>query len=237
MIDIQQNLLRIGNEITQISKELNTSPEAVTLVAVSKTQPLDLIAEAYQHGQRDFAENYVQEAVEKIHNWNDSLEYELDPIVWHYIGKIQSNKCLTISQNFDWVHSLASIKHAKRLNEFRQADRAPLNICVQVQIEKEPHRNGIGLEELNDFLHSVSEFPRLKVRGIMSVLPKTWRDERANYGFNLIRNKYRELKNEHTELDTLSIGMSSDYKNALYCGSTMLRLGSSIFGPRNYNPV
>ena len=232
MIDIKQNLLQIRNEITQISLKSVRSADEVTLVAVSKTKPLELIAEAYQCGQRHFAENYVQEGVEKIHNWATSQNASMDPIIWHFIGSIQSNKCASIAQNFDWIHSLASVKHARRLNSYRQELQTPLNVCIQVQIKNESQRSGLALDEVTEFLPQIADFPLLNVRGLMCVLPVGWQGEQANYGFDLVHKKFIELKAKHTNLDTLSLGMSGDYRNALSHGSTMLRLGSAVFGKR-----
>jgi len=234
MLDIQQNLLQIRNEISQICRKSGHPPEKICLVAVSKTKPLTLIADAYAHGQRDFAENYVQEGLEKILQWNKDHLVEGDPITWHFIGKIQSNKCLIIARHFSWVHSLASVKHAKRLNDFRKDHQSPLNICIQIQIQSEQQRNGLNLDEVEDFFTQIINMPRLKLRGLMCVLPKGWLDEKADYGFNLVQKKFIELKNKYPNLDTLSLGMSNDYVNALNNGSNMIRLGSAIFGQRKY---
>ncbi len=232
MIDIQQNLLQICNEIAQITEISGRQSKDVTVVAVSKNKPLELIAEAYLNGQRHFAENYVQEGVEKINNWNATQENQHDPIIWHFIGKVQSNKCATIAHNFSWVHSLASIKHAKRLNEFRNEGAAPLNVCIQVQIEKETQRNGLLLDEVSDFLQEASNLQQLNIRGLMCVLPLGWVDDKAEYGFKLVQKKFIALKKQFPIFDTLSLGMSNDYAQALNAGSTMLRLGSAIFGQR-----
>lgn len=232
MIDIKQNLLQIRNEIAQISEMSGRESKDVTLVAVSKTKSIELIEEAFHSGQRHFAENYAQEGVEKIHNWNAKHEHQDDPIIWHFIGSIQSNKCASIAQNFSWVHSLANFKHAKRLNEFRKVNQVPLNVCIQVQIEKEPQRNGLLLDELSDFLIATSNLQQLKIRGLMCVLPAGWVDDKADYGFKLVQKKFIDLKKQFPSFDTLSLGMSNDYAQALNAGSTMLRLGSAIFGQR-----
>lgn len=233
MLDIQQNLLQIRNEIAQIAQKSGRSADEVTLVAVSKTKPIEFIAEAFKCGQRHFAENYVLEGVEKIHNWNSESDNQLDSIIWHYIGKIQSNKCAAIAQNFDWVHSLASIKHAKRLNEFRSETLSPLNVCVQVQINAEAQRNGLMLDQVDEFLQHLDKFQRLNIRGLMCVLPVGWLDDKADYGFELVQEKFIELKSQYSKFDTLSIGMSGDYASAIRSGSSMLRIGSAIFGKRH----
>lgn len=232
MLDIKYNLSQIRYQIAQVSEQFSRNSEDICLVAVSKTKPVELILEAYDCGQLHFAENYLQEATEKIKFFSKHHPQKNSEITWHFIGHIQSNKCREIAHHFSWVHSLVSLKHAQRLNRFRENIAKPLNICIQVEIETQDHRNGIPLTEAHELVHRLKDLKNLKIRGLMCVLPLNWTNDQATIGFQLVKNEYDQLKQHFPEIDTLSIGMSNDFKQAIQAGSTLLRLGSSIFGAR-----
>lgn len=198
---------------------------SVQLLAVSKTKPATDIAILYRLGQRHFAENYLQEALEK------QRKLAAFNISWHFIGSIQSNKTKFIATHFDWVHSVERLKIAQRLDEQRPEGFPPLNICLQVNISQEPSKAGISLEELPALVNAVSILPRLKLRGVMAIP-----EPELNYSKQ--RLPYRQLYQSVTqlnrpELDTFSFGMSDDLKAAIMEGSTIVRIGTALFGKRS----
>ena len=232
MLDIPNNLYRIRDEISRIAILNARHPQDLRLIAVSKTQTLETIANAYAAGQRDFAENYIQEAADKIiSSKEDSSTFSHD-ICWHYIGQIQSNKCKSIAKHFDWVHSLSKVKHAQKLDRSRAQHSNSLQICIQVSLEQKSGRNGLALDEVQPFIEQIKNLPNLSLRGLMCVLPEGWSGSKAYDGFNKVHDLFKELKKDYPNLDTLSMGMSSDYPDAIKAGATMLRLGSVIFGAR-----
>jgi hypothetical protein len=199
---------------------------AVTLLAVSKAQPADKLREAYEIGQTQFGENYLQEAL------NKQAELADLNIEWHFIGPIQSNKTQPIAQHFSWVHGVDRLKIAQRLSDARPADLPPLQICLQVNISGEASKSGIAPNEILDLVKVVSALPRLTLRGLMTIPEPT--DDKTLQGqqFKQMRDLLNALKNEGFALDTLSMGMSSDYKIAIEEGATIVRIGSAIFGAR-----
>ena len=213
----------------QIAKAAATSPyqQHVKLIAVSKTKPAALVRAAYEAGQQDFGENYLQEAIEKIQS------LEALPLTWHFIGPIQSNKTKPIAQYFDWVHSVDRLKIASRLNEAR-AESTPLNICLQVNISHESSKSGVSLSELSDLAHQISQMPHLKLRGLMAI-PAPSQDlavQREN--FSQLAKAFQILQKQipNAPLDTLSMGMSNDLEAAILEGATYVRVGTAIFGER-----
>lgn len=195
-------------------------------VAVSKRQSLDKIQACYALGQRDFGENYVQEGVAKIGALSD-----LD-ITWHFLGAIQSNKTKLLATHFDWVQSLDRLDIAAKLNRHCEALNKYLNICVAINVDKESQKSGIDVSELPNFLLACREYKFLNVRGIM-VLPKPRYNEIEQRDvFNMVKALYDQLNQQGFTLDTLSMGMSNDYKVALTCGSNMVRVGAKLFGVR-----
>jgi pyridoxal phosphate enzyme (YggS family) len=232
MLDIPNNLFRIRNEISEIYESSGHKIPVPRLIAVSKTQSIEKIAQAYAAGQRDFAENYVQEAVEKIHNCKLNDATSDDDICWHFIGRIQGNKCKDIAQNFTWVHTLCDLGHAKKLDRLRTTDVRPLQICIQVGFEQKSGRNGIQFSDVLHFIEQLQEYKNIKIRGLMTVLPLGWTGKKAYQAFKELKNLQLELQQTFNELDTLSMGMSGDYQEALKAGANMLRLGTAIFGAR-----
>lgn len=219
--NIAQRLEEIQANILSVS-----SDRPVTLVAVSKTKPAAQIREAFLAGQTHFGENYLQECISKQAELSDL------PIIWHYIGPIQSNKTQLIAQHFSWVHSIDRLKIAKRLNDARPAEMPPLQICIQINISNESTKSGVLIAELEGLASAFSEFERLKLRGLM-VIPAPSQDvTQQSSQFSAIKSAFDALNNKGFELDTLSMGMSSDYLVAIKNGANMVRIGSKIFGAR-----
>lgn len=197
---------------------------SVRLIAVSKTQPADAIRAAYALGQRDFGENYLQEALDKQKQVRD-----LD-IVWHFIGPIQSNKTRAIAENFAWVHSIDRLKIAERLSAQRPAHLPPLNVLIQVNISGEASKSGAELAVLPELARAVRSLPHLRLRGLMTLPAPTPDYAQQRQAFRTLREAMSGLG--MSELDTLSMGMSDDLEAAVVEGATLIRLGTAIFGPR-----
>ncbi len=237
MINIKDNLDKIKAQIQQACQqsgrfiplgELSPQSPIVSLLAVSKTKPASLIEQAYLAGQHEFGENYLQEAVEKI----TELAH-LPEIVWHFIGPIQSNKTKQIANNFSWVHSVDREKVALRLNQHLTDDNphnTPLNICLQVNISNEESKSGISIEQVFSLAKIVDNCDKLTLRGLMAVPEKN--APKACY--EQMQHLFTQLKEQYPSVDTLSLGMSSDLDNAVAHGSTMVRVGTAIFGAREY---
>ncbi|MAW34654.1 MAG: YggS family pyridoxal phosphate-dependent enzyme [Gammaproteobacteria bacterium] len=226
MDKIGKNILKIKQDIKAAEKKFNRDSNSVLLMAVSKTQSVENILKAYEAGQRDFGENYVQESIEKI------VELKNLDITWHFIGKIQSNKSKYIAENFDWIHSIDKISTLKKINDLRKNVEEKLNVCVQVNIDSEDSKSGILVNEVEDFIVKASKFEKLKIRGLMAI-PMYHPDYVSQYKtFAKIKNLFDSLIKKNFKLDTLSIGMSSDYNAAIEAGSTIVRIGTSIFGER-----
>ena len=226
---IPKNISQINQNI-QEAITLNSFDEKVTLVAVSKGQPFTNIVTAFDAGIINFGENYLQEALDK------KSHLEKLAIQWHFLGPIQSNKCKLITENFDWVHSIDRVKVMKLLNDFRPSYMRPLNICIQINSSGEETKSGIAInnahEYLNDLFASLRELPMLKLRGIMSIPSNTENINQVVTEFKSMYKLYTELKTQIDTVDTLSMGMSNDYKLAIEHGSNLVRIGTAIFGAR-----
>ena len=196
----------------------------VIVIGASKTQSIQSIRQAYEGGITNFGENYLQEAEEKISQLPSD-------ITWHFIGAIQSKKSKKIARMFDWVHTIDRVEIAQLLNSARPKELEKLNVCVQVNLDREESKSGINLEEVDNFLLEIESLDNLNVRGLM-VIPKPKDNERQRLSFKKIKNKFNELKKNYNELDTLSMGMSADYQEAIAEGSTIIRIGTNIFGQR-----
>jgi len=218
--DIQQTVTKRGTQHI-----VNQNGE-VTLLAVSKAQTAEKLREAYQAGQTKFGENYLQEAL------NKQIELADLNIEWHFIGPIQSNKTQPIAQHFSWVHGVDRLKIAQRLNDARPADLPPLQICLQINISGEASKSGIAPNELLDLVKAVAALPKLTLRGLMTIPEPTDDEALQRQQFKQMRDWLNGLKKEGFALDTLSMGMSSDYKIAIEEGATIVRIGSGIFGAR-----
>ena len=209
----------IGDNLQAIRARISRVP-GVILLAVSKTQSAERIREAVAAGQKAFGENYVQEAVQKME--------VLPALEWHLIGPLQSNKTRLAAERFAWVHTVASEKIARRLSEQRPAALPPLNVLIQVNVSGEPSKSGVELDEVEGLARVVATLPRLRLRGLMAI-PEPGAD-RSRYAS--VKNVFDKLRSEF-RFDTLSMGMSDDLELALAEGSTMVRIGTAIFGPRN----
>lgn len=207
----------------------NTNVDDITLLAVSKTKPADMIATLAAQGQRDFGENYLQEAIEKIQTLKQ--DEACSDIVWHYIGSIQRNKTRDIAEHFDWVQTVERDIIAKRLNNQRPEDMPPLNVLIQVNIDDEDSKSGCDIDELPDLIETVKGYSRLRLRGLMIIPAKADTD-----AFTRTQQLFEDMKKAHPELsawDTLSMGMSGDMADAIANGSTLVRVGTAIFGARD----
>ena len=226
---ITENLKNIRNEIRSAENEFQREQGSVNLLAVSKTRSVDEIMTAYNAAQRHFGENYCQEAVEKI----ETIQQK--DIIWHFIGPIQSNKTSLIAQHFDWVHTIDRIKIARRLNESRDENAAALNICIQVNISGEESKSGIDIDSVEEFIQELSQFKRLKVRGLMTLPAPSDNFAEQKAAFSELHEKFKVLQQSRPEFDTLSIGTTQDMQAAIAEGATIVRIGTAIFGPRNIN--
>jgi len=226
MATIQNNMQAVKTRIAAACSASGIPESSVRLVAVSKTHPPESIRAAFSAGQRDFAENYVQEALVKI----DALA-DLE-LVWHFIGPIQSNKTRPIAESFQWVHSVDREKIAIRLNEARPKNLPPLNVCIEVNISGEPGKSGVAPNDAAALACRVYSLPRLKLRGLMTIPEPTPDAQEQRRQFRALRKLMAELVSSGLDLDTLSMGMSADMEAAIAEGATMVRIGTAIFGPR-----
>ena len=224
---IADPLAKVTARIQQAAKAAGRHDETVRLIAVSKTQSAEAVAQAYTCGQRDFGENYLQEALEK-----QAALTQLSGIVWHFIGPIQSNKTRPIAEHFAWIHSIDREKVAQRLNDQRPADLAPLQVCLQVNIDDETTKSGISLAELPRLAEVVRDLPRLQLRGLMAIPAATNNPDQQRAAFAKLREALQLLLTQGYTLDTLSMGMSGDMEAAIAEGATMVRVGTDIFGKR-----
>lgn len=200
---------------------------AVRLLAVSKLQSSDKIRELYALGQRAFGENYVQEAIEKTRALADLVGLE-----WHLIGPLQSNKTREVAESMHWVHSIDRPKIAERLSQQRPPEMPALNVCVQVNISGESSKSGAQFSDADQLIDAVASLPRLKLRGVMGMPEPGIGAEKTREQFLALRELFERAKRRHASVDTLSIGMSEDLEIAVACGSTLLRVGSALFGAR-----
>src|SRR5690606_4167372 len=216
MSTIAKNIAKVGARIREAAQASNRDPSAIGLLAVSKTQPADAIRAAFAAGQRDFGENYLQEALTKQQQLSDL------PLIWHFIGPIQSNKTKSIAEHFDWVHSVDRLKIAQRLSEQRPAGLAPLNICLQVNVSGEDSKSGCAPADLPALAKAVAGLPNLRLRGLMAIPEPS--DDRAaqEAAFATLRQLQEGLG---LGLDTLSMGMSHDLEAAIAQGATWVRIG------------
>ncbi|MEI7574212.1 MAG: YggS family pyridoxal phosphate-dependent enzyme [Methylotenera sp.] len=210
----------------QLAKLANHRAQSVNLLAVSKAQSAIAIREAYAAGQKLFGENYLQEALDKQSQLTDLA------IEWHFIGPIQSNKTQLIAQHFNWVHSIDRLKIAQRLNDARPETLAPLQVCIQVNISNEESKSGVTQQDLETLASAISKLPRLKLRGLMAIPEPSNDNNKQRIQFKQVRECYDDLLEKGFTLDTLSIGMSDDYRIAIEEGATIVRIGSALFGAR-----
>ncbi len=226
MIRVTENLGKIRDLLTKAALDAERDPGTVQLLAVSKKQPLQLIADAAAAGQRNFGENFVQEALERIQ------KLPQEDLVWHFIGHLQTNKTRAVAENFDWVHTLDRLKTAERLSQQRPDELRDLNVCLQINVDDKPEKFGVRAEALPELAAACAELPRLNLRGLMCLpaIREDFDEQRAP--FARLRELREALAENGIATDTLSMGMSGDYRAAICEGATIVRIGTAVFGPR-----
>jgi len=231
MNDIAHNLAQVRDKISAAATRCGRASEEITLLAVSKTKPASAIANAIEAGQHAFGENYVQEGVDKIRFFQEQGKTDLQ---WHFIGPLQSNKSRLVAEHFDWCHTIDRLRIASRLNDQRPEALPPLNVLIQVNISDENSKSGIALEELDALAADVVALPRLTLRGLMAIPAPESSYERQFAVAQQMAVAFEALKARYQTVDTLSLGMSDDMEAAIAAGSTMVRIGTAIFGARDY---
>ncbi|MBC7514581.1 MAG: YggS family pyridoxal phosphate-dependent enzyme [Herminiimonas sp.] len=239
MSRIADNLQGVHVRIAEAATKVSRPPQAILLLAASKTFGAAAVLEAIAAGQRDFGENYLQEAVDKIEEvrglqnngaCSDAIRTAL--LNWHFIGPIQSNKTKPLAEHFDWVHSVDRGKIATRLSQQRPSHLAPLNVCIQVNISNEDTKSGVQPEAVPALARCIAAMPGLRLRGLMAIPQAADDVARQRLPFRALHALYTALQADGMPLDTLSIGMSADLEAAIYEGATIVRVGSAIFGQR-----
>lgn len=224
---IRLNIANVHQRVSTAAQKVDRRADDIILMAVSKTRGADEVRAAVAAGVHDLGENYLQEALEKIQATGD-----LDAR-WHFIGPIQSNKTRAIAEHFDWVHSVDREKIARRLNEQRPDSLPPLNICLQVNVSMEDSKSGVAPEDVAPLARAILDLPRLRLRGLMAIPAPTDDIAAQRAAFARITALFRDLQETVPALDTLSMGMSADLESAIAEGTTMVRIGTDIFGPRS----
>ncbi|UJF23121.1 YggS family pyridoxal phosphate-dependent enzyme [Shewanella sp. OMA3-2] len=217
------------SRMNQAAQKCSRLPSEIKLLAVSKTKPISDIIEAYQAGQRLFGENYVQESEQKI----IALQQAYPDIEWHFIGPLQSNKTKIVAEHFDWMHTLSREKIAQRLSDQRSAQKLPLQVCIQVNISQEDSKSGIDPQAVITLAEQINQMPNLALRGVMAIPTATDDLQVQQSEFSQLKQIYQQLQQKFAGIDTLSMGMSGDLDMAIANGSTMVRIGSAIFGERS----
>ena len=226
MTSVTQKLDEVRARVTGAARRHGRDPESIHLIAVSKGQTADAIRAAYAAGQRDFGENYVQEAAAKM---ADLAEL---PLVWHHIGRLQANKTRFVAERCDWCHTVDRLSVAERLSRQRSWHAPPLQVCIQVEVAGATERAGVAVAELPRLAEQVAALPRLRLRGLMCLPPVETEFERQRVHFRRLRECQQALISAGFALDVLSAGMSADMEAAVAEGATHLRIGTAIFGPR-----
>jgi pyridoxal phosphate enzyme (YggS family) len=224
MSEITNAFKQLHGRIDNAARQAGANRGDVTLVAVSKTKPISVLREAIAAGQRVFGENYVQECVEKV----DVLGR--DGLEWHFIGPLQSNKTKPIAERVDWVHSIDRLKIAQRLSDQRPSSLPALNVCIQVNIDREAQKSGALAEDVLRLAKAVAELPNVRLRGLMAIPAVNGNTGEA---FQAMANLRKDLENAGLNLDTLSMGMTSDFELAIQHGATHIRVGTALFGSRD----
>lgn len=230
---LQARLAAVNERIAAACARAGREPGSVTLVAVSKTFPAQVVREAAAAGQRHFGENYVQESVGKIAELSGNGG--VDGLIWHFIGPIQSNKTRAIAQNFHWVHTIDRERVARRLSEQRDAQLPALEACIEVNVSGEASKSGVNPEELQALADAVAALPRLRLRGLMAIPEPTTDEALSRRRFARLRELRDALNGRGHRMDTLSMGMSADMDAAIAEGATLVRIGTAIFGERKHS--
>ncbi|MCB1646062.1 MAG: YggS family pyridoxal phosphate-dependent enzyme [Pseudomonadales bacterium] len=231
---VTENLAAVNQQISEFCTRHQRAPGSVRLLAVSKTKPLSAVLAAAAAGQTDFGENYLQDALPKITATRDQ-----PGICWHYIGAIQSNKTRPIAEHFSWVHTVASSKIARRLNDQRPAELPPLNVLIQVNIDRDPAKAGVMPEDLPGLIEETLPMAKIRLRGLMTLPSERQKPEEQRVPFATLRNLLLENQQHFSlaDFDQLSMGMSGDMEAAIAEGSTWVRIGTAIFGARETRPA
>ena len=238
MPKIENNISAVSRRIEQAAQNADRDAAEILLLAVSKTRSAADIHCAIHAGLTNFGENYVQEAVEKIALLNEtqSEEQRENPLQWHFIGPLQSNKTRVVAENFSWVHSVDRLKIAQRLSEQRPAELGPLNICLQINIDNEATKSGFIADQALAAAGEIIQLPNLRLRGLMAIPQSQQTVEKQKIAFHALHNLRDQINqslDNSEKLDTLSMGMSNDLEAAISQGSTMVRVGTDIFGKRD----
>ena len=233
MTSIQNNIQIINSQIAATEQKCGRVQGEVQLLAVSKTKPVEAILEACQSGQRMFGENYVQEGVSKVALFREQHS-DLD-IEWHFIGPIQSNKTRPVAEHFDWVHTIDRAKIAQRLSDQRPEKMSPIQVLIQVNTSGETSKSGVNDEQVFELAQLISELPNLTLRGVMSIPENVSDYESQLAAFKGLAEVKAKLAQKYPSVDTLSMGMSGDMEAAIEAGSTIVRIGTAIFGARDYS--
>lgn len=226
MIRVTENFRKIQDLLAEAADSAGRSRDAVRLLAVSKSKPAALVAQAASEGQREFGESFVQEALAKI----DALGGT--DLVWHFIGRLQSNKTRAVAESFQWVHTVDRVKIAERLSRQRPYHAPDLNVCIQVNIDSEPDKSGVTPDELPALAAAIAKMPKLRLRGLMCIPRIRQGFEAQCEPFRRLRELAASLADSGLQTDTLSMGMSDDFAAAIREGATIVRIGTALFGPR-----
>ncbi|PPI88519.1 YggS family pyridoxal phosphate-dependent enzyme [Candidatus Pantoea edessiphila] len=229
MISIQQKFQNLTKKIYNIAKLYNRDPKEINILAVSKNQPLSNIEKIASLGHISFGENYVQESIKKI----KLIQTFYSNLEWHFIGPLQSNKSRLVAENFSWCHTVDRMRIANRLNEQRPIFLPPLNVLIQINISREENKSGIMAENIFNMVGQIQSLSRLKLRGIMAIPKLDDNFDRQLTVYNKMAITFQHLKKNFNNIDTLSLGTTHDIEAAIATGSTMLRIGTAIFGDRN----
>ena len=229
-IRVAESLAAVRERIAAAELRFGRNPGSVALLAVAKTKPASLIRAAWEAGQRLIGENFVQEAIPKL----DELAELSGPggIEWHFIGALQANKTRPVAERFDWVHTVDRVRIARRLNDQRPAWQPPLNVCLQVNVSGEASKTGVEVDEVANLAAAVADLPRLRLRGLMTLPRPCSGFEEQRAALRPLAETYQRLRSDGQPLDTLSMGMTDDLEAAVAEGTTVVRIGTAVFGPR-----
>jgi pyridoxal phosphate enzyme (YggS family) len=224
--NLPERVREVRERMARAAARAGRSAHSVTLLAVTKAQPPEVVRAAADCGLEHFGESYLQEALEKL----DALQDRA--LTWHFVGRIQANKTRPIAERFAWVHAVDRLRIAARLAEQRPHYAPPLNVCLQVRLGEEAGKGGVAADELAELARAVAQLPRLRLRGLMGIPPEETQSERQHAWFRELRRLYEALNGGGAALDTLSMGMSGDFEAAIEEGATIVRVGTALFGPR-----
>ncbi len=227
MIRVTENLRIVRDLLAKAAVDAGRDPQSVRLLAVSKKKPVSLVLEAAAAGQLEFGENQVQEGLEKMQAAGR------DDLTWHFIGNLQTNKTRAVAEHYAWIHSVDRFKIARRLSEQRPDSLPPLNVCLQVNVDAEASKSGVSIDQLPQLARDVADLPRIRLRGLMCLPAMRTGLDAQREPFRILRQLAEALAEDGIQTDTLSMGMTNDYRAAIFEGSTIVRVGTAIFGARD----